>query len=230
MTIKQPLYIFTFFFLIQISNSRAQTNIGLDFGSTFNKLNFTSQNNNLKITSKQGYIINLEIDRRLNNYLSIEVSPGILQKNYSIKNTKDIYQDTENTYLHLPIGIKIAAKLINRLNISGSIGGYYGYWIKSSIHGLAPNAFEISSNTTGEELIKIENIKSGYDFTKKDNRSELGWKANIGMSYKIMSDISCSINGHYYRSLTDQQQRITERQIPRYNETFAATIGISYLL
>jgi len=230
MTIKKSFCISTLFFsLICVTNIKAQTNVGLDFGATYNKLNFIPSNNTLIITSKQGYIINFNIERELNNYFSLEATPGTLQKNYSIKNKKNIYQDTENTYLQLPISIKMGVTIIGRLKIGGSIGGYYAYWIRSTTYGLAPNAFELSSNITGDEYIKIEDIKAGSDFTKKNNRSELGLAAKIEMNYKILNDISCSVKGHYYRSLMDQQKRIMEQQIPRYNETLAVTIGISYL-
>lgn len=228
MNIKKPLSIVASICLTCILNAKAQTNIGLDAGITYNKLRFKPANSNLTLSSKQGYIINLNIDHQLNKWIAVETSPGVLQKNYSVKNTNNIYQDINNTYLQLPISIKFERKLISRLNLSASLGGYYAYWIKSTINGTAPNVFELSSGSEGGELIKVEGIKSQYPFSHRDNRSEFGWTAKVGLDYRILNDLSCSIKGYYYQSLTDQQKRIDELQASRHNETLAATVGIIY--
>lgn len=228
MNIKKPLSILAIICLTCILNAKAQTNIGLDAGISYNKLKFKPANNNLILSSKQGYIINLNIDHKLNNWIAVEASPGVLQKNYSVKNTNNIYQDVNNTYLQLPISIKFNQKLLSRLSLSGAIGGYYAYWLKSTINGIVPNVFKLSTGSGGDELIKVEGIKSEYTFSERDNRLELGCAAKLGLNYRILNALSFSIKGHYYRSLTDQQKQITELQATRYDETLAATIGIAY--
>lgn len=228
MTIKKQLYIIVIIFFAQIFKTSAQTNIGLDAGITYNKLDFKSNNSNLILTSRQGYIINLNIDHSLNKWFILETSPGVLQKNYSIKNRNDIYQNINNTYLQFPISMKYDMKLIKRLNVSGSLGGYYAYWIKSTMNGTAPNVFEITSDSDGGELIGLENIKSNHSFSNQDNRSEFGWVAKIGLHYRIINNLSFSITGQYYRSITDQQKNTVELQVPKHNQTSALTIGVSY--
>jgi len=229
MTNINRLYTIIILCISQTIIAKGQTNIGVDAGITFNRLHFKLQNNNLALASRQGYIININVDHELTRRISVEASPGIIQKNYTIKSENNIYQNIDNTYLNIPISIKFVVKSINRLNISGSAGGYYAYWTKSKIGGIAPNVFETTSNPQGEELVKVEDINETHVFTKQDHRNEIGWVAKIGINYKILSNLSCSIKGQYYRSLTDQQKQI-DYQAPRYNETLAATIGVVYSL
>lgn len=228
MNIKKTFYIVAIICLTYVLHVKAQTNIGFDAGISNNKLRFKPATNILTLSSRQGYITNLNIDHQLNKWIAIEVSPGMLQKNYSVKNSNNIFQDVDNTYLQLPVSIKFNKKFARRLSLDGAIGSYYAYWIRSITNGLAPNVFELFSGAEGGELIKIEGIKSQHSFNQNDNRSEFGWTAKISVNYNILNDFSCSIKGHYYRSLTDQQKQVNELQASRYNETLAATVGITY--
>jgi len=230
MKILKQLFLLILFLLIQPDKTNAQTSISFDAGVTYNKLDFNANNINVVMTSKQGYITNVNIDYQLTRMLALEASPGVLQKNYSIKNNTDIYQNINNTYIQLPISIKYKIKLIiNRLIASGSLGTYYAYWLKSNIDGLAPNIFDLSLDTENNEVIKLERIRYTHGFNSaQDDRSELGWAGKIGLEYKVINSFSCSLKGHYYQSLTDQQKHTIELQQPRYNRTFAISLGLGY--
>ena len=209
-------------------DANAQMNLGIDVGLTNNKLNFSSKYGNLKLTSNYGYMINLIIEHKLDKWLSFDASPGVIQKNYSIRNISNINQDIDNTYLHLPLSMTYQVSLLRNVNISGSFGAYYAYWISSVVSGVAPNVFELSSNPKGDELIKVENIDYKYKFTKQDNKSELGWILKLGIEYGIFNHISFIINTQYYQSITDQQKRINELESEKRNRTLALTSGILY--
>jgi len=226
MNLHNYLYSVLLISLIYISKANAQTNIGIDAGVTNNSLSFYASNTNLILKSRQGYLTNISINHILNKWLCLEAGPGVIQKNYSITNTTEIYQNINNTYLNFPVSMKVTLKAVNRINFNGSIGGYYSYWIASMINGIAPNVFELSSNSEGFESIKLETIKDDHSFTKQDNRKEWGWVAKLALDYRIVNSIYSSIKLHYYGSLSDQQKLVTGFQTPRYNKTSAISVGI----
>jgi len=228
MDVRRYLFILVAFFFTRNLDANAQISLGIDVGRTNNKLNINSRYSNLKVDSKDGYMVNLIVKHRLDKWLTIEASPGVIQKNYFIKNINNIYQNVNNTYLHLPLSMQCKVYMLNNISISGSFGVYYAYWVNSMISGVAPNIFELSSGLQGDELIKVEDINYKYIFTKQDNNSEFGWIAKLGLEYQISNSISFLINGHYYRGITSQQKRIKEVQSKEINETVALTSGFSY--
>ncbi|MNR35130.1 hypothetical protein D3C85_1529560 [compost metagenome] len=124
---------------------------------------------------------------------------------------------------------KYELTVFEKMSLSTALGAYYAYWIESTLDGIAPNVFELSTNPEGKETVRLEQIKSNYRFNaKQDNRSEFGWVAKIGLNYRILKSVSATIRGHYYQSITDQQKRVSEVQAQKYNQTTAVTIGAVY--
>ncbi|MBO9675841.1 MAG: outer membrane beta-barrel protein [Sphingobacteriaceae bacterium] len=227
MSTKNKIYIFSIILALYSSNINAQVNIGIDAGTTSNKLNYKT--NNILLGQKSGYITNINVEYALNKWLSLEGSTGAIQKNYSISNKSNISQQINNTYLQFPISIKHCINVIRRLNASVSLGVYYAYWISSNTEGVAPNVFDLSNNKDGTELIKLQSIKYPYQFdSSKDNRNEFGYVVKAGFNYKIISRVEISIRAHYYQSITDQQKKMQKPQNGRYNQTFAVTAGLTY--
>lgn len=230
MNFKRLFYIFIILSLFKMK-ANAQTTFSFDVGIASNKLDFRPINNSLKLFKNQGYMINVSLDYKFNKWLRIEVSPALLEKNYSVKNNSAIYQNINNAYLQFPISVKYAIRVVNKLVASGTSGIYYAYWLKSVVSGIAPNVFEQYSNHEGEELIGLEKIKYNYIFNSTlDNRSEFGWVAKIGLDYEVAKNLSCSLKGHYYQSITDQQKKIMILQGSRYNKTSVMTLGLAYYI
>lgn len=226
---KKQLSLLVLFGAMLMNSAKAQLNIGVDAGITYNQLQFKSNNPDLKLSKRTGYLVNINVSKQLSKWMTIEATPGIIQKNYTVQNKHNIYQDINNTYLHLPLDIKYEISLLKPLKLSAALGIYYAYWLESNISGIAPNVFNIANNAEGDALIQLENIKSNYKFNDtQDNRSEFGWLAKVGLSYRILKNVSCSLKGHYYQSISDQQKQSNEFQSPKYNQTFATTIGLAY--
>ncbi|AOM79677.1 porin family protein [Pedobacter steynii] len=229
MTIKKLRYILTVLTVMYASTAIAQLNIGVDAGISYNKLQVEMADDEIRLSKNSGYIVNVNIDQKINKWLAIEVSPGLIQKNYRVENKNNIYQNVTNTYLHLPITAKYEMKVLKKINLSAALGAYYAYWIESTMEGVAPNVFELSTNPEGNETVRLERIKSNYRFNaKQDNRSEFGWVAKIGLDYRVLKNVSATIKGHFYQSITDQQKRVSEIHAQKYNQTTALTIGGVY--
>lgn len=221
------LYFILFLAAISV-NVNAQTNIGIDAGLTFNKLGLKTSINHIKMGTRRGNLISVNIAHRISKELAIEISPGMLQKNYSIENKSNIYQNINNTYAQLPFSIKYNRKVTNKFTFTPSFGIYYAYWLKSKIDGIVPNIFNISIDSDNNQIIGLEHFQYTYYFdSKKDNRSEFGWTGKIELDYKIVNDFSFGLKGHYYQSLTSQQKVVLLQQ-PSYNKTFALSLGFSY--
>jgi opacity protein-like surface antigen len=228
MITRHRIYRLAIIFSLYTAKATAQSNIAFDFGVSFNRLHHETRNN-ISLSGKTGYVLNINLNQRINSCLYIEASPGLIQKNYSLENKSNIYQHIDNSYLHLPLGVKYELKTPKKLTISAVLGIYYAYWITSNITGIAPNVFNISTAADGNELIGVEHIKSTYKFdTKYDNRSEIGWLAKIGLEYRVKKDLSYSFNYHYYQSLTDQQKGNGLFQSKKHNQTTAISAGIIY--
>jgi hypothetical protein len=222
---KKTLH-FILFLTAYTFNVTAQTNIGLDAGLTFNKLDLKTIND-IKLGTRHGYLISVNVTHKFNKELAIEISSSVLQKNYSIENKRNIYQNINNTYAQLPLSVKYNRKIANRLTLAGSFGIYYAYWLKSKIDGIAPNIFNISTDSDNNEIIELESFRYTYHFdSKKHNRSEFGLASKIELNCKIINNLSCGLKGHYYHSLTSQQKVVLEQQ-PSYNETFALSLALA---
>ncbi|WP_442588094.1 porin family protein [Pedobacter sp. AW31-3R] len=229
MNIKKQIYLICIVSILYTLKANAQFSLGFDAGITYNKLDYKINNSNLKLQERSGYMASVVVSYKLNEWFSAEGTPGVIQKNYAVSNINGLNQQSNNTYLQLPLGINYNLKIIKRLKAAAVIGGYYAYWMSSKINGIAPNVFELSNNANGDEVIKLENINYTYQFNgAKDKRSEFGWMGQIALDYKIMKNLSVLIKGHFYQSISDQQKKITELQTPRYNQTIAATAGLMY--
>nr|WP_199158547.1 outer membrane beta-barrel protein [Pedobacter sp. ASV2] len=227
MKIKKICYFICF--ICSICKVNAQIIIGADAGVSYNKLDYKMNNGKLKLENNQGYMASINVDYGLNKQFSLESSPGIIQKNYLIKNQNGIYQQNNNTYLQLPFNIKYHVKIVKRLYTSASLGAYYAYWLSSTLKGIIPNVFELSNDAEGNEVFKQQSFKYVYQFDpSKDNRSEFGWTGKIELNYEILKKLSGSIKARYYQSITDQQKKIVEGQVARYNQTFGITMGVGY--
>nr|WP_121269743.1 outer membrane beta-barrel protein [Pedobacter schmidteae] len=226
MDVTKQLCLVVFCLIINVLRLVAQTSIGIQVGATHNRLDFNSDKNRLVYTAGYGEVVQLTLSTHINNWLYLESSPGMIKKNYRIINGNVIYQDINNNYLQLPFGIGGRLNISKKLILSNSIGIYYAYWLTSKINGTAPNAFEISTSSEGTELIKAEHVSYKSIFNQYDRRSEFGWMVSTGMHYRIVSNLGCSVNGSYFRSLTSQRVGIMEMRSPRFNETIALTFGV----
>jgi hypothetical protein len=232
MIIKKHLKLIILFSIINILKADGQLNLGIEGGISYNKLQFVNNADNIFLSRRIGYIFNINAEHKLNKSFILEVSPGLIQKNYSITNTRGIFQNVDNNYLILPIGLKYKINIIPKLTFIPSLGVYYGYWLTSKIQGVQPNVFDTSTDLDKNEIVGLKNINYAYSLnTVYDQRNELGWLTKLSISFRIKEKTSCSITTQYYQSITDQQKnRNNDLQNPKYNQTFNITTGIMYHL
>lgn len=221
------LYFLISCLLGDISQSFAQRII-VETGVSINSIKVASLNSNLISASERGKVIQVGMSSPINRWLCFKVMPGLLQKNYSIGNKKQIYQHIRNDYFTLPLEIAGRMNISKKLAWSNALGVYYAYWLQSEISGFVPNVFNTSDNSEGIQVIRLEDVNDRHIFSKYDSRSEYGWVIGSGIDYKIYGNFACVLNVHYFEAWTSQQKTLVIASNARFNHTFTATIGISY--
>jgi hypothetical protein len=183
----------------------------------------------------RGWNIGIPVGYQFFDWLAVYAAPTYIVKNYDIVRSgffAGVYQKNYNRYLQLP--------LTARFSFGGKalrgfvdLGGYAAYWESGRIQGVEPNFLnEVDTvyQTANPSSILGENYAYSYDqkYTfdnKKDNRMEFGLAGGAGISYELFETYTFFVEGHYYRSMTDQQKRYETNQAPRYNDNFGLSIG-----
>lgn len=226
-------YLYFMFYFITYQVSSAQINIGLQTGLSNNHLNTNISNRALSnINNIIGYSVGVPIRYNINDFLFIQASPNITQKNYSINRTDSllgVYAQNNNTYLQMPLSIGFLYG--KRLQVFINVGAYIGYWISGIEKGKIPNIFSVTTTGTGQqtEIFQLTTYNQNYAFnSQKDNRFEMGWLTGGGLQYKLKKKYSLVLESIYYQSLTDKQKYMTNQIPQQYNQTFTFSIGSLY--
>jgi hypothetical protein len=220
------------FFTPFVLTSKGQTSFGLEAGMSSGYLNTNITNRaSTEITNSIGYTINIPFQFKIKQWLYLETTPGITQKNYSIDRTDSLagaYETFKNTYVQLPLMAKFVYG--NRLQVYADAGFYLGYWLAGRVNGLIPNIFSAmettNSNGQASSSILFSSYDEKYQFNPQtDNRTEFGWVAGVGAQYHVNKKYQLLISCRYYEALTDQQKKYMFNQVPQYNQTLTISAG-----
>jgi len=190
--------------------------------------------------SLPGFSVSVPVLYSITDWFSIKATPGFMQKNYRMQRTgfyQGIYQDNTNGYVQLP--------LMGHFSFGGEslkgfvdLGGYAGYWLTANVKGTMPNILKQPAYTDATSNEQPNNVfdeyipysyNEKYQFnTTKDNRIELGVMAGAGISYQLNDAYQLFGEATYYNGLTDQQKKYETGQVPRYNQTYAFSLGVLY--
>ena len=218
--------------LLCTKSSQAQLSAGLEAGMNRNYLiGNTADKPFFEYQQSAGFSVGVPVRYTFAKSTwinSVQVIPTFVQKNYMIQRTGDyagIYQQTNNSYLELPVmaQFRIGSTQLNKTKGSGisaflNIGGFGGYWLHGHVEGRAP--------TPMDELNYIP-YNTAYTFdNRKDNRFEWGAVLGLGVQYALNKIYSVSLEARYTPSFSDQQKNYQENQTPRYNDTYSLLASI----
>jgi len=230
---KKILTIITISTLLFVAKSKAQLYIGIESGA--NRNYFVSNTEDKPFFDYQpsyGYSIGMPIRYsfpKLSWFGGIQATPSYVQKNYRIERSgyyEPIYQQTDNSYLELPImaQFRFGGNIGKTQSLHGilNLGGYGGYWLSGNVKGRTLSPMDPNNYQEYDEA---------YSFSdEKDNRFELGTLAGIGLQYMPNKKYVVAIEGRYTASQTDQQKAYSENQTPRYNDTYSLLLSVQYQL
>ena len=159
-------------------------------------------------------------------WLSVNTGVVFIQKNYHMDHVFDystmhvsLPTTTTNEYLDIPLELKFSFGQKVKVHVFG--GGYYGYWLKSHREGVTYSFSNEKDNEYDEDVEFNE---------KRDNRVEYGFTYGGGISGRIRNRIEIGAEVRWYYAVTDIQKPYMRFLNPRYNTTFAVTVGVSYWL
>lgn len=214
---------------IPFYKANAQYSIGLTSGLTVNHLDYSYYNSNIRVTAGKGFSFNLLLEKELSKFLSIEISPGLIQKNYNLINQAGIQQTITNNYLDFPLLLSFTPSLFNHFSGSFALGGYCAYWLNSSVKGQVPNIFESRPSNDGSEIIQLDNIKYRYQFNKDyDNRIDFGVAGKLAIDYHLNHSIGLLAGYHLFYSLSSIQKQTTIFPFSELNKTQLFDFGVVY--
>lgn len=210
---------------LQSYKSDAQTNISLQMGLSNNYIKSKKQ-----ISSSLGYAVTADASFPANDWFDLELSLTLIQKNFSIQNKSNIYQNLTNTYLQLPVGISKGIAFGKNIRLAGFLGIYYALWINKKMDGQIPNIFDVHQNEDGSESLRLAQFSNQGFNSITDNRNEFGWATKLSLDYRFSKSMSLTTGGHYYNSQTNQEKQTSLLQTGKYNKTFVIMTGLKYLL
>ena len=227
----------------------AQLYIGAEVGGNQNYLvTNVSSLNATEIVPKNGLALSAVLQYKVNDWFSLEATPGFIQKNYQIQRTgyyRGVYQRNDNNYLQLPVSAKFyfgAKKLKGFVDL----GVYGAYWASSHIKGAVPNildqkpynpAYNPAVDEPIDPVVMSQSVfddytpyyydqKYHFDNTR-DRRLEFGITAGLGINYEATSKTNFFVEFKYTDALTDQQKNYQYGQDARYNETGTIFVGVT---
>jgi hypothetical protein len=224
-------------FLFQCSTIGTEGQVffaGIEGGATYNHLNTNVSKQAFSVNRNGiGYSVDVLLKLRLNKHLSLNMNPGILQKNYTLKRTdefKGIFSKYSNTYLQIPLTAEILlSKMANNIRLFLEVGLFASYWLRSHVSGKVPAIFS-ATDRTDDNGNAIENFQlSYYDqeyvFQRKDNRIQLGWACGVNAQYAQNKKNKFVMSLKYFQAVTDEQKHYSINQIQRHHQTMSFSIG-----
>jgi hypothetical protein len=203
---------------------RAQWRAGLEGGPDFNSIQTNISNVPMtEYAAVSGYQVGIPMQYRINDYLSLEAVPTLLQKSYKLvwKGTLDSnFVRSRNTYLQLPLLVDLSYGW-HGFHLTGQFGAYSARWLHGRVQGSLPNLFTLANGPFDSAL-----VFNG----KRDQRWEIGWVAGGRLAYNFQETWQLFLCGRYYQSLTNEQKNEYLGQIPRYNRTWGVSVGALFKL
>lgn len=214
---------------LQTYKSDAQTNISIQMGLS-NNFTKSKQQISSSLNARYGYAFSADASLPVNDWVDLELSLTLIQKNFSIQNKSNIYQNLMNTYLQLPVGISKGIAFGKNIRLAGFLGIYYALWINKKMEGQIPNIFDVYQNADGSESLRLARFsKQGFD-SITDNRNEFGCATKLSLDYRFSKSMSITAGGHYYNSQTNQEKQTSLLQTGKYNKTVVIMTGLKYIL
>lgn len=212
---------------VQVS---AQWSVGVQGGATCNTLNTDNgYAYDRHYTSKWGATFGIPVRYDFNSWFGLQSEVSVTYKNYGIERSwayASNYYDFTNTYLDIPVmaRFKFGSEKIYGYALAGA---YVGAWLNSHIKGAQMRYFDQSEEN--EEHFGGYKFDETYEFdSRRDNRFDAGITAGLGVQYAINSRFGVFGEVRYSYGLTDTQKDYMRNKFPRYNNTLALQIGVTY--
>lgn len=209
------------------SRGFCQLSVGIAAGYTNNSLAADGGYYDREYFNKGGYSVAIPVQYDIKEWLAVRGELGYAKKSYNstfygenTNNERIVVQDSNysNGYAQLPIMASLSIGS-EKLRAFINLGGYVGLWTSSNISG---------SNINGLNGV-YESFDYKYEFNSQtDNQFDAGVLCGIGLRYLLTDQIGIFAEGRYLHGLTNMQKDYMYELYPRYNQTIAVQVGVTY--
>ncbi|MCI7430183.1 MAG: outer membrane beta-barrel protein [Paludibacteraceae bacterium] len=228
MKIKQIVTICLLWSLSATTLSAAKWYMGFMGGYDYNAYSIeTNYAYDMRYKGRGGLTIGMPMELCITQWFALRVDVMYVQKNHKMYRTNaysDIYTNTGNHYLHLPVMLNFSFGG-EKLRGYMSFGGYAGCWLASRREG---QTIAISNASGSEESIyafdEIRKIDNAID-----RRIDSGVTGNVGIAVNIDERMMFHIEaGCYYSLLSTERDKTLVAPNPRYDTTFTLQCGLTF--
>ncbi|MGN0187109.1 MAG: outer membrane beta-barrel protein [Paludibacteraceae bacterium] len=183
----------------------------------------------LRYKGRGGLTIGMPTQLCIAKWFALRIDVMYVQKNHKMYRTNaysDIYTNTSNHYLHLPIMLNFSFGG-EKLRGYMSFGGYAGCWLASQREGQTISIGNTSNAT--ETLYAFDEVRKLNNAI--DRRIDSGLAGNVGIALNIDERMMFHVEaGCYYSLLSTERDKTLIAPNPRYNTTFTIQCGLTFAI
>jgi hypothetical protein len=211
--------------LIPVSKAQDMVTLGTGLSISHPQTNLSDRPSTV-LQPGIGLFISGDIYFKIHPWLYLQICPGLMQKNYTLKRIGTMegqYESYRNTYLQAPLLVHVVCG--ERIQAFADAGAFGAFWLNGSERGKIADIFSASTTQSGETFsLRDFNIKHAFQ-SGIDNRIELGWVVGAGIQHNLNTGKIISLNVRYFRSLTAQQKSYMIHQVPTYNQSMTISVN-----
>lgn len=205
--------------------------LGFEGGYAYNDYTINTQYAyDMRYTGANGFSVGVPVQLDILDWLGVRMDLQYVQKNHKMYRThsyKDIYTDTQDHYLQVPVLVNFSFGG-DRVRGYASVGGYMGCWLASHRKGVA-------QTTTAPAFSKSDELYRFNEYREldagHDNRFDAGAAGNLGIRVKIDERMAffaeCAV---FYGLVSTEKTRHRVSPTPRYNTTYTLQVGLLFAL
>lgn len=208
------------------SSARAQWSIGPRGGWSSTTI---SRNDGGRIdeaySALGGFEAGLQGKYTFNSWLAVRANFSYMQRSHrmdrNLNYVDPVYTEHQNSYLMLPL---VADFSFGGERLRGHLltGAYAGYWLSERRKG---TTFWMT-----DYYVHYEDFDETREFTDEDVRLNAGVAFGAGLSYAIGDKWEVGLDALYYYDLTSHHKGSDHLADPRYLNTLAVNLNVSYRL
>lgn len=176
-------------------------------------------------SSLGGFEAGLQGAISINDWLAVRANLSFMQRSHRMDRNLNyldpVYTEHINSYLMLPVMADFSFGS-QRLRGHMLLGGYAGYWMKERRQG--------TTYWMTDYYVYFESFDETREFDDSDNRLNAGLSFGMAISYSLDNHWDLGLDALYYYDLTSHHNGYDALADPRYLNTLAISLSLSYKL
>ena len=213
--------------------SVAQWSAGVSAGFTLNQPGKEPGQAYSKYLPAGGFALGIPVQYDLNSHWGLRAEPGLFQKNISFERTgnyEGTWEKRYNSYLQLPLMLQYRTGRVYKFSGFAQAGLYAGWWASGRQEGAVPDIYDLVDEPDPDggstSYFRIKEYDHSYDFDGgKDQRTDLGAVAGIGVNYRYNSRFNFYLELRYSQSFNSYEKGNNSSGQKPVHQSAAAMLG-----